>query len=142
MKTAKPSSANPDKRIEQEIQKICRNIKNIRMMKGYSQENMAEELEMTQRNYGRIENGNTDLTVFMLYKICDVLGVDVSVIMNLRENLIMNNINHNQHNGHITYYNATEVKHIQELYERLLKEKEALLHEKERHIELLKQKYQ
>lgn len=127
-----------DKQIEKEIRRVCENIKKIRTMKGYSQQNMADELNMTQRNYGRIENGETDLTLYMLYKICHVLGVDISVVLNLKENILLHNINQQQEGGSVIFYNASEINHLQDLYERLLKEKDALIEEKNKNIEMLR----
>lgn len=126
-----------DKQIEKEIRKVCENIKKIRTMKGYSQQNMADELNMTQRNYGRIENGETDLTLYMLYKICHALGVDISVVLNLKENIILHNVNQQNGGGYVTFYNASEINHLQDLYERLLKEKDAVIEEKNKNIEML-----
>lgn len=125
-----------------QIKNVCESIKKIRNMKGFTQQNMADELGMTQRHYGRIENGEVDITLSQLYKICEVLNVDVSVVLNLREPLIMNNINH-QENKKSNLYFSTDIKNIQELYERMLQDKERIIQEKERQItELLRKQEQ
>ena len=56
-------------------------IRGIRMLKGLSQENMADELEMSKRGYGDIERGTTDVSFSRLEQIAQKLGVQVSDIL-------------------------------------------------------------
>ena len=49
-------------------------IKKLRTAKGYSQEYMATKLGVTQGSYGRIERGETTLTIERLSEIANVLG--------------------------------------------------------------------
>lgn len=52
-------------------------IRNIRDVKGYSQEYLANELGIGQAAYSKIESGVTDITLSRLYKIAELLEVSV-----------------------------------------------------------------
>ncbi len=59
------------------MKKILDNIKAIRAIKGYSQEYVANKLGCDYSTYGKIENGKSSLTVDRLFKLADILEVDV-----------------------------------------------------------------
>lgn len=61
--------------------KLGEKIRGIRTMKGLSQENMAEMLEMSVRGYGDIERGTTDIPFSRLEQIADKLGVQTTDIL-------------------------------------------------------------
>jgi len=44
-------------------------IKQMRTIKGWSREHMADKLKMSVSNYGNIERGETNLTKFQIRKI-------------------------------------------------------------------------
>jgi transcriptional regulator with XRE-family HTH domain len=62
------------------MESILLQIKNRRLLKGYSQEYMGMKLEISQRAYGKIENGHTKLNFQTLKKIARILGVSYEVI--------------------------------------------------------------
>ena len=79
------------------IQYVLDNIVRQRKKLGYSQETMADLLpNITQSNYGRIENGQTKLTVERLFQIADVLEVPpskfVGMPMDREKHLLEHNI--------------------------------------------------
>lgn len=45
-----------------------------RTIKGYSQTNIAEDLDMTPQGYGKIERGNVSVDWAKLHTICTLLG--------------------------------------------------------------------
>lgn len=57
-------------------------IKNIRMRKGLSQNEIAEKLAVSQPYYSRIESGKRDVDLAFAFKICDVMGVDMRDFIN------------------------------------------------------------
>jgi len=116
-----------------EIQKIFSNIRKIRMMKGYSQQNIADEIGINQKHYSKIESGNVDISITRLFQIAKALGTTITNLIGLSEDKIFNNIINNQHSEGYKFYYATEIEQIKELYERLLKEKDEM-------IKLLKEK--
>ena len=116
------------------------NIRKIRNLRGLSQENIAESLNMSQKNYSRIENGQLSPTFKMIVQICELLGVELDKLLNFSENIIFNNVTHDQQGGEYNAYNNTDIKFVTELYERLLLDKETLLQAKDQLIfELKKQ---
>ena len=57
-----------------ELQLIGRRIKTLRMMKGVSQLDLAEAIDMSQTNLSNVESGRTASTVQVLIKISRVLN--------------------------------------------------------------------
>ena len=110
-----------------EIQKIFSNIRKIRMMKGFSQQNIADELGINQKHYSKIENGYVDISITRLFQIAKALNTSVTDLIGLSEDKVFNNIINNQHSEGYKFYYATEIDQIKELYERLLKEKDEII---------------
>ncbi|MCL2329509.1 MAG: helix-turn-helix domain-containing protein [Bacteroidetes bacterium] len=61
---------------------IARNIKQIRELKAFTQEYMAQELGISQPAYVKIEQGLTVLKIDRLQQIADILEVDLSTLLN------------------------------------------------------------
>lgn len=82
-------------------------IRKMRELRGYKQEYMADSLGITQNSYGKIESGETKLSVERLKKIAEILGTGVETIKNFDENIVFN-INHQQggNAGYITIHNT------------------------------------
>ena len=60
---------------------IIANIKTIRNQKEYSQDYLAAKLHITQNAYSKMELGKTQLSISTLYKIADILEVDVRQLL-------------------------------------------------------------
>lgn len=52
-----------------------------RVIKGYTQEYMAERLNLSQNSYSKLERGLTSLTVSRLYQIAEILGISIQDIL-------------------------------------------------------------
>jgi DNA-binding XRE family transcriptional regulator len=52
---------------------VLSKIKLARFQKGYSQQNIASELDISQNAYHKIENGETKLTLEHFLNICSIL---------------------------------------------------------------------
>lgn len=52
-----------------------------RVIKGYTQEYMAERLKLSQNSYSKLERGLTSLTVSRLYQIAEILEISVQDIL-------------------------------------------------------------
>lgn len=118
---------------------IGENIKSIREIKGLSQEVMSTELSMSQKTYSNIEKSGNNISYERIIKIAEVLEVTVTKILELNTEMILNS---NHQNGGINQLNnATSYNYVNEeqtkLYERIIEEKDKLLAEKDRVIELL-----
>lgn len=58
-------------------------IRNIRLVKGFSQENMADMLGISTTAYGDIERNKTELTISRATEIAKVLGVSIVDLMDI-----------------------------------------------------------
>ncbi|EDM35160.1 hypothetical protein PBAL39_16801 [Pedobacter sp. BAL39] len=64
---------------------VNQKIKVLRNKLGISQTMMAERLGISQNAFSKIELGQIDLTLNRLYKIADVLEVDVLDLVRIEE---------------------------------------------------------
>ncbi len=58
-------------------------VKNLRHEKGFSQEAMAYEIGMSPSGYGKIERGETDLTISKIDKIATCFGLTATSIIRI-----------------------------------------------------------
>lgn len=56
-------------------------IRKIREWRGYSQEYMAEKLNISVRAYGNIENGKTSIKIERLDSICSLLSISIEELL-------------------------------------------------------------
>ena len=61
---------------------IGSNIKQIRELKNFSQEYVAQELGVSQSTYARIESGSVIPKIDRLQRIAEILEVDISILLN------------------------------------------------------------
>jgi transcriptional regulator with XRE-family HTH domain len=66
---------------------ILDRIRAQRVLRGLSQQNMADELNLTLAGYSKIERGDTELTLTRLRQIATVLNIKVSVLVREEEEL-------------------------------------------------------
>ena len=105
-------------------------IRKIREIKGYSQENMAIDLDMSVTGYGKIERNQVAITVDKLEQISKVLGVQVDQILGFDESIAFNNFNSSINNqiGHSSF--PPEIEQLYKDKIQLLEEKIVFLQEK------------
>ncbi len=104
--------------------KIGSKIKKLRELKGLSQENIAEELEMSTTGYGRIERDEVDVTLDKLNRISGILGMRVEDIINFDEKIVFNNYDNTKIEKQIGNYNMPdEMKQLYEENIKLLKQR-------------------
>lgn len=73
------------------MKKVGDKIRKIRELKGYSQENMADMLEMSQRNYARFESNDADIKLSSLGRISQILEVSMEQILGFDEKILFQN---------------------------------------------------
>ena len=112
-------------------------IKKIREYNNYSQNYMAEQLNISQSAYAKIENGTTHLTEEKLRKIANILDVDLQRLLS-SEDLVFN-IHNNTLKDNSSIIKELNSKQY-ELYERLLKEKDIQIKRLEKEIDYLRNK--
>lgn len=114
------------------IENIEKKIKQIRELKNFSQEYMANQLDLSIRAYSKIEKGETQLTINRLNMISKILDVSVQEILGFNASIIFNNNPIDQKGGHYVAYNNTEIEYLKKLYDdqiQNLKEEIAFLRE-------------
>lgn len=71
----------------------------MRLFKGWSQEEMAEKLEMAVSGYAKIEQGKTDINFSRLQQIAKIFEIELADLIRLSERNVLNvidNFNDNQ----------------------------------------------
>ena len=63
------------KRIEEQNIIIVKKLKEYRENKGYTQEEVAKEIEVNPKHYGRIERGENSCTIANLITLCNLFGI-------------------------------------------------------------------
>jgi len=115
-------------------------IRSLRMLRGYSQEYMANKLGINQTAYSRIETNQQKLTAETLEKLSEVLGVSVTDITSNEPLIIQNHASNYGAQGKIENFYADQ----KELFERFLASKDAeierLIQQIERLMKLLEGK--
>ena len=96
-------------------------IKAFRMMRGFSQEYMADRLQVTQATYSKIEGNKQKVTQEQLERLAQELGVTVADIISNEPIVILNNASNQGAQGHIENFYADQ----KDLYEKLITSKDA-----------------
>lgn len=120
------------------VLKIGENIKKLREFRGYSQDYMAKELNISQKTYSNIEADKGKINKNQIEHIAELLEVDPIHLLTYDDKVIFNNENcaqagmFNTHNTN-TYNATSEVekelydKRIEELKERVAELKEEVV---------------
>lgn len=119
-----------------EMEQIIAKIVQHRNRKGYTYENMADELELTPAAYRKIETGETKLTVERLFRISTILETPVNEILDIDKNV------HQQINyGNENIYQQ-KIEHFyqenKEITDQLIKAKDQLIEQLQNEIMYLK----
>jgi transcriptional regulator with XRE-family HTH domain len=61
----------------EQLEKVRKRIRKIRVAKYYTQDYVGERLCMTQKSYHRLENGKSQLKLEVLFRLATILEVDV-----------------------------------------------------------------
>jgi len=101
------------------MNKIGFNIRKIREAKGFSQDYMANVLDISQASYARLENEDTKVTVDRLYKIAEVL--DTNIIDFFSADIVTIQ-NQNNYEGSYGLVQNLTIEN-KDIYEKLLKSK-------------------
>ncbi len=67
------------------LQKIGNRIKQVRLAKGISQQELAATLNYEKSNMSRLEAGNTNPTLLTLYRVSQALGIPLSELISVDE---------------------------------------------------------
>lgn len=119
-----------------EMEKIIDKIAQYRNKKGFTYENMADELELTPAAYRKIETGETKLTVERLFRISAILETPINEILELDKV----SLQQNNYNANSVYQQKIEhfYQENKEITEQLIKAKDQLIEQLQKEIDFLK----
>lgn len=85
-------------------------IKKLRELKGLNQESMAQEIGLSTNGYGKIERGESSLSMERLDQIARALEVSTLDILQFDDNIVynINTMNSSAPNGIVNNYSLTE----------------------------------
>ena len=66
---------------------VCERLRQIRLERRYSQEDIAEVLQSTQQQYSRYEVGVHDIPVRHVITLCRFYGVSADWLLGLKEEM-------------------------------------------------------
>jgi transcriptional regulator with XRE-family HTH domain len=107
---------------------IHEQLKIVRLLKGWSQEKMAEKLGYSKNGYAKIERGETGVNLEKIERMAKLLEVDFDELAGMREGNIFNLVENCTHaHGNIRYnivLSETECAHELEKATLLLQERD------------------
>ncbi|MDR6369391.1 transcriptional regulator with XRE-family HTH domain [Chryseobacterium bernardetii] len=121
---------------------IGNKIKNIRELKNFTQEYMAEKLDISQAAYSKLEKGDIKVSSDKLSQIAKILDVNPEDITAFDSQKYFNSFNNvkGSNNGSIII-GADETELIKKLYEDKISLLEKLLSNTEKELKNYKTKY-
>ncbi|MBO6087435.1 helix-turn-helix transcriptional regulator [bacterium] len=69
-------------KLDKEI--IGKKIRQIRIEKGFSQEQLSEKIDISPRHMCTIENGNSFPSLETFVNICEILDIDINKFFNIK----------------------------------------------------------
>ena len=107
------------------LEKIGPNIRKLRELRGYKQEYLAEQLGMSLSGFGKIERGETDVSIGRLEQVAKVLDIKIETILGFNENIVLQQIT----NNHAKFTNGVYIAALPEQEEERYKGEIILLKE-------------
>lgn len=101
---------------------VGQKIRKLRELKNLTQEYMADQLEMAQSTYSKIETGETDISYGKLENIAKVLEMRPEDIVTFNEHMVFNVMHNQTGNGLVINQMAEELKGLYEDQIQTLKE--------------------
>lgn len=117
-------------------------IRLARELNQWSQEEMAEKLEMSPSGYARIERGEVRLNVERLEQIAHILNIDISDLIKKDERGISIQINESNHECSINLFNnQNDASEIEKL-KLTIQHKDELLAQKDYELNMIKEMFE
>ncbi len=113
-------------------------IKFIRSLKGWTQENVADQLGISTHAYAKIERGETDVHFSRLQQIANVMEIELPKLLGLDEKNVFNLTNSQCHNNFDNWHvNSSSTEQIACKHQ--LEKAQLMIEQKEKEIDYLKQ---
>ena len=90
---------------------VGQKIRKIRELKGFSQDYVAQKLNLTQKAYSNIEAGKTKLDFDRLEDISKILEIEPMNVLAFDEQILFNNNNHATQTGSFGVFYASKEEH-------------------------------
>ncbi|PIB33163.1 hypothetical protein BFP78_02575 [Gaetbulibacter sp. 5U11] len=123
------------------MEHVIEKIKEIRKQKGYSHEYVAHELGISQVAYSKLEKNETKLSVERLYKLAEILEVNVGELLDIKPTNQLNQTNKENTTGYLQQ-TANFYQDSKEQNEKIIQLYEARLEDKDWLIKVLEEKLQ
>lgn len=120
--------------------KTYEKIRLARELNQWSQEDMAEKLEMSPSGYARIERGETRLNLPRLEQISQILNIDLPDLIQNDEFGITIQINDNDSSEINLYSNNDNISEIEKL-KLIIQHKDELLAQKNQELTMIKEMF-
>lgn len=123
------------------MEKVVNKIKELRKLKGFSHENMAHMLNISQVAYSKIEKNETKLSLERLYKIGEILETSIGEILDIEVKNQLIQTNKDNSTGYLQQIenfhqeNKNQMDKIIDLYEERLKDKNFIIEQLQNKIE-------
>lgn len=105
------------------VMEIGTKIKKIRELRNFTQDYMAQKLNISQSTYSRFERNDCDLTISQLQDISEIFEIKIEDLLSFNEKLVFNNY-HQANQGYNIFNNGLSSQE-KELYEKQIQRLEA-----------------
>lgn len=101
-------------------------LKTIRLLRSWTQEELADKLGWAVNTYAKIERGESDLKLDKLQQIADVIGVELTELLNVNDRTIFNFAENHSHNNfaHTILLSESQCAHELEKAQLVIAQKE------------------
>jgi transcriptional regulator with XRE-family HTH domain len=123
--------------MEAVFETVAERLKQIRLKKNYSQEYVASKIGLSQKAYSKIENNETRLSVETLLVLSDILQTPIAEFFTNSQNPILNDFSSARQGDNVIYKQGVDQK-LDELYNKMLEGKDAIIAAKESEIATLR----
>ncbi len=100
------------------IKRLGTKIRKYRELKDYSQEYMAQKLNINQSQYSRIEKNASDISIEKALKICETLEISISELLD--EKQVSVSYFHNRDSSHASNGNIIIHNYPKDVFEKIL----------------------
>ena len=129
--------------------KVNEKIRMMRELNDWTQEDMADKLHMSLNSYAKLERGESKIYLEKLEQVAEVFNIDlVDLLSSTKQSLVwLVTGDNSSNNSQVNYYGQTDViafeleklKLSLEHKDELLKQKDLLIIQQEKQIQLLMQ---
>ena len=120
--------------------KVFEKIRSARELKNWSQEEMAEKLEMSPSGYAKIERGETQISLPRLEQISQILEINIVDLLSGEQGGVIYQINDGDNNTGINFFansNESMQREIEKL-QLIIEHQKQIIEHKDREISIQK----